>query len=45
MKKGLLGFIVVIFLVITIASVGFAQDMGIITGGKKGTYYHWSKVI
>jgi len=41
MKKRLLGFIVVIFLVITIASVGFAQDMGIITGGKKGTYYQF----
>ena len=41
MKKGFLGFIVVIFLVITIASVGFAQDMGIITGGKKGTYYQF----
>ncbi len=41
MKKGLVGFIVVIFLVITIASVGFAQDMGIITGGQKGTYYQF----
>ena len=41
MKKGFLGFIIVIFLVITIASVGFAQEMGIITGGKKGTYYQF----
>ena len=41
MKKGLVGFSVVIFLVITLASVGFAQNMGIITGGKKGTYYQF----
>ena len=41
MKKRFLGFIVVIFLVIIFASVGFAQEMGIITGGKKGTYYQF----
>ena len=41
MKKGLVGFIVVIFLIVTIASVSFAQHMGIITGGKKGTYYQF----
>lgn len=41
MKKGLGGFSVVLFFVIAIASVGFAQDMGMITGGKKGTYYQF----
>ena len=41
MKKGRVGLTAVIFLVITAASVGFAQEMGIITGGKKGTYYQF----
>ncbi len=41
MNKRLLGFIVVIFLVIVMASVGLSQPMGIITGGKKGTYYQF----
>jgi len=41
MKKGLVGLIAVIFLVIAAASVGFAQEMGIITGGEKGTYYQF----
>jgi len=41
MKKGLVGLIAVIFLVIAAANVGFAQEMGIITGGEKGTYYQF----
>lgn len=41
MKKVLLGLTIVIFLVITTANVGFAQEMGIITGGEKGTYYQF----
>jgi hypothetical protein len=41
MKKGLVGLTIVIFLVITSASAGFAQEMGIITGGEKGTYYQF----
>jgi len=41
MKKGLVGLTIFIFLVITTASAGFAQEMGIITGGEKGTYYQF----
>jgi TRAP transporter TAXI family solute receptor len=39
MKKPLARLSVMLFLVIALASVSFAADMGIITGGEKGTYY------
>jgi TRAP transporter TAXI family solute receptor len=41
MNKRLLGFIIVIFMVIIMVNVGLSQEMGIITGGKKGTYYQF----
>jgi hypothetical protein len=37
MKKGLVGLPVTLLLVIALGSLCFAVDMGIITGGKKGT--------
>ena len=40
MKK-LLEFIFVLFVILATTSLVFAQDMGIITGKKKGTYYQF----
>jgi len=40
MKK-LLGFIFVLFVILATTSFVLAQDMGIITGKKKGTYYQF----
>ncbi len=41
MKKKLLGAIFVLFVLMVTASFVSAQDMGIITGSKKGTYYQF----
>ena len=41
MKKKLLGVIFVLFVLMVTASFVSAQDMGIITGSKKGTYYQF----
>jgi len=41
MKKKLLGAIFVLFVLMVSASFVSAQDMGIITGSKKGTYYQF----
>jgi TRAP transporter TAXI family solute receptor len=41
MKKALARLSVTVSLVIALASVSFAADLGIITGGDKGTYYQF----
>jgi uncharacterized protein len=41
MKKKLLGVIFVLFVLMVTASFVAAQDMGIITGSQKGTYYQF----
>lgn len=41
MKKGFVKFWMVMFFVFVYASPSLAIDMGVITGGKKGTYYQF----
>ena len=41
MKKGLVSYCLVIFFVFVFASTSVAVDMGVITGGEKGTYYQF----
>ena len=41
MKKGFVEFWMVMLFVFAYASPSLAIDMGIITGGKKGTYYQF----
>ena len=41
MKKAFTSLCLVLFLLIFLTSVSFAEHMGIITGGKKGTYYQF----
>jgi TRAP transporter TAXI family solute receptor len=41
MKKALARYSVTVFLVMALAPVSFAAEVGIITGGEKGTYYQF----
>ena len=41
MKKGSLVICTVIFIVLGLASISFGVDLGIMTGGAKGTYYQF----
>jgi uncharacterized protein len=41
MTKALAGLSVTVFLVIALASVSVAADLGIVTGGENGTYYQF----
>ncbi len=41
MKKGSLVICTVIFIVLSLASISFGVDLGIMTGGAKGTYYQF----
>lgn len=41
MKKESLMFCFVIIIVLSLASISFGEDLGIMTGGEKGTYYQF----